>query len=231
MTGTQLMTTTSILAMLLGGAGAWAQQAAGRPAERPVSVLRDGDCVQDCRDKLNGCLRAARQELAECSEPCEELRLAAREACAADPGGEDCLAARLALRECLAPCEERYRAQVAECHMSARACAGECPPADDVSCARRCLAQRSQCYADARESAKACRERCSDLIALARRACAADPSSDTCSRAGAAARQCVASCARLLRSDLHECQKQLRACLARCDANETPPATVTRPGR
>lgn len=230
MTGTQVTAAASILWVLLSGS-ALAQPGAQHAGEPLLSILRDRECVQRCSEELSGCLEMARQELADCGEPCAGLRAAARAACMSEPSGEDCRERAAALRECIAPCAEKHRAAVADCYASARGCIGECPPAADLSCARRCQARHWQCRVDARRNFKACRERCGDLIAAARRACTADPASEACARDSTAARHCLTECIRMLRSDLHECQKQLRMCLADCETDAKPPATMLRPAR
>jgi hypothetical protein len=96
-------------------------------------------------------------------------------------------------------------------------CVADCPPADDLPCVRACLRERASCLSDLRAEVKACRDRCGAEVAAARRICAADPESEECRAASAAARTCLAPCNGLIRKGLYECRRETRACLAACD--------------
>ncbi|MGE3497456.1 MAG: hypothetical protein AB7N53_06140 [Candidatus Binatia bacterium] len=49
-----------------------------------------------------------------------------REACAADPRGDECEAAHDALRACLRPCREQLKDDLATCKQTLRQCVETC---------------------------------------------------------------------------------------------------------
>jgi hypothetical protein len=183
-------------------------------------ALHDRECVKECRDDLDACLEDAADDLYECAEPCADERAAVREACGEDPTSQACADARAALRECIAPCLGVYHPAVAECFGDARECGAECPPVTDIPCVRACFEQRAECLADLRAEVKACRDRCRAEVMAARRLCADDSESEECRAATAAAKVCLAPCGKLIRTGLHECRRETRACLAECDEED-----------
>lgn len=214
--------------LMLVGVGVLAFSVAGASAQPRLRAqalaLHDRECVRECRGDLGECLSAAADDLHECAEPCADERAAVGAACADDTSSTACAEARAALRACIGPCLQVYDPAVTDCFKDGRACVADCPPVDDVPCIRACFTQRAECLADLRMEVKACRDRCREEVAAARRLCGDDPDSEECRAATAAARVCLAPCAELIRKGLHECRRETRACLAACnDEDEESP--------
>jgi hypothetical protein len=100
-------------------------------------ALSKGKCVAACVDERIACMRAPREALAACLDPCAPLADAVDKACGDTEEGDtpsadiepspECVAAKQALRECRQPCRDAYTAARRECRDTSRTClADEC---------------------------------------------------------------------------------------------------------
>jgi hypothetical protein len=99
-------------------------------------------CVQGCQAQPDPCL-LCRREHQTCvknaavqgrmcvAEFCADEHAKALEACADDPGSDQCRKAMQVLDECAEPCREKYKAMIDECREKLRVCREECG-ADDA---------------------------------------------------------------------------------------------------
>lgn len=87
----------------------------------------------------------------------------------------------------------------------------------EASCVRDCRADSKACTADLRDQARACTEDlCSDDAQAACEACEADRSSEACTDARAAGRDCRGSCREPLSGDFSACKDAAAACVEAC---------------
>ena len=96
-------------------------------------------------------------------------------------------------------------------------------PFKDRQCVAGCRQDELACLKDARESAAPCFEGCKALVDAAHTACDADPNSDACKTAAAAARACVEPCYAELRPAVYECKEEGRLCVRACPFIGEPP--------
>jgi hypothetical protein len=85
-------------------------------------------------------------------------------------------------------------------------------PASDRDCLAACRERMQKCLEEARPKVDECLAGCQDLMARARRICAANPSSDECRRARFAANACLQGC----REPINECIRAGRLCAQSC---------------
>lgn len=117
---------------------------------------------------------------------------------------------------------------------TAPAGAFERPPLGEANeCVVDCREANRACEAPVREALRACIEEngCDVLLDAARAACEADPESEECESARAAARECVAPCKEAQRSGLAECRSELLTCLREVCGLEDLPPLCPRGGR
>lgn len=91
------------------------------------------------------------------------------------------------------------------------------PEPRDPVCILDCRQELRECLVSVSEKARACREECAPLMEEARAACEADPESDACAEARAAARDCARGCREDVRGARRECLQSARECMGNCD--------------
>lgn len=94
------------------------------------------------------------------------------------------------------------------------------PNKKDPECVGDCRDAFRECMTDVREDVHLCVEtNCADAIVAARNACQADPGSEACRAARAAARECVGACREAARPAVQACRETLRLCVGACPVN------------
>jgi hypothetical protein len=89
-------------------------------------------------------------------------------------------------------------------------------PLKDRQCLHECRREELACLKAAREAAAPCFAGCKELIDAAHEACAADPQSEACQEAAAAARACLGPCYDQYRPAARECKAEGKACARAC---------------
>lgn len=206
---------------------AFAAPAAANPRILPIPVA-DPSCARDCRSDYRVCLSTVREELNLCRAQCTDLEAKAREACAADPRGEDCLEARRAAAACLAPCRDVVKEGVSACREGLRACNADCPDrrppvAAEPTCLDRCRVGLQDCRTRAHAAVRECHETCVELRKEAAELCRADRGSVECQTAQRAASACVKPCQERMTNALRQCLSNANSCKESCR-----PATTNR---
>jgi hypothetical protein len=208
----------------------------GPAAAQDERQPKDRACVLDCREVHARCTHAAQTTARLCLRGCEDLVAKAREICAEAPDSEDCAAARAEAVACVRSCRETLRRDLRLCMADAKDCLGLCPDAQlpvpaDPLCLRECRRQTSACLERARAAARECAEPCDDLVAKARRVCAAAPRSDECAQARREATACLQPCRAQLASHTRQCVANGQRCAASCPPAVDDANTSTRPSR
>jgi len=212
------------LAFVTMPAMATTERPTGQPPER---VIKDRDCVRECRDTNRACVQASVAATRMCAdETCSDEIAATQAACAA--GGvrtAECRAAREAQANCVKPCREQSKEALRACHAAGRECSAACPAQEaqpplgqkDPACVSGCRVGHAECINSAHGDHRLCTNACQDLIAAARVACA-----NTRDRACAGARQpandCLAACSRSLRTASAACTGAANQCVRDCTA-------------
>jgi len=97
------------------------------------------------------------------------------------------------------------------------------PPKKDPLCLRDCRSKARTCRGLAQQDARMCAQStCSDALQKAKDACATDPSSDDCTAARQAARECVQPCLDTLQEALRKCYADTKDCVDGCP-DRVPP--------
>jgi len=103
--------------------------------------------------------------------------------------------------------------------------AQEGPVPKDRTCVRDCREVYGRCSDAAYSDARMCVQGCAELMATAREICAAAPESDDCHAARRRAAACVRECRQTLSGDLRVCLADAKQCVALCpDAEPMVPA-------
>lgn len=98
-------------------------------------------------------------------------------------------------------------------------------PGRDRACVLDCRQVYARCSHAAYSEARMCVQGCNDLIARARRICAAAPDSEECDTARRRAASCVQECRETLRAELRICRADAKECVELCpDAEPMVPA-------
>jgi hypothetical protein len=94
----------------------------------------------------------------------------------------------------------------------------------DRACALECRQDNRLCMEAVRTDLGLCRETCAEPVAAARELCAADPESQECADARAAAAACLQPCRGPVNEAVRACHEDVRACIVACPVAEpTPP--------
>lgn len=101
--------------------------------------------------------------------------------------------------------------------------AGRHNPFKDRQCVHECRREELACLTDAREAAAPCFQGCQSLVDAAHAACEADPQSDACESAAAAARACLAPCYDEFQPAAQACKREGHACVRACPFIGEPP--------
>jgi len=96
-------------------------------------------------------------------------------------------------------------------------------PFKERQCVVQCRQDELTCLKDARDSAAPCFAGCKALVDAAHAACDADPSSDACKTAAAAARACLDPCYAMFRPAAYQCKEVGRECVSACPFIGEPP--------
>lgn len=96
-------------------------------------------------------------------------------------------------------------------------------PLKNRQCVAECRRDELACLKDARAAAAPCFEGCKALVDAAHTACAADPQSDACKSAAAAARACLKPCYETFQPAANECKGDGRECVRACPFIGEPP--------
>jgi hypothetical protein len=104
--------------------------------------------------------------------------------------------------------------------------AGHAPgrhPLKQRDCVMGCGTDAQTCLQEARAASAPCVEACQPLVAAARQACIADPTSDACTAAEQAARACLAPCSDVYRPAVRMCVEDGNECVQACPFIGEPP--------
>jgi hypothetical protein len=96
-------------------------------------------------------------------------------------------------------------------------------PFKERQCVAQCRQDELACLKNARDTAAPCFAGCKALVDAAHTACNANPNSDACTTAAAAARACLDPCNAMFRPAAYECKEVGRECVRACPFIGEPP--------